>query len=68
MLGLLLMTNHCIAKQGLYRLFGKNIYKYIDRLRNAGVVVEREGLVCINTSFQDTIKIYEKDLEKLTKK
>ncbi len=63
LIGLLFMSQHCISKPNLYRLFGKNIYKYIDRLNDAGVIIEREGLVCINSSFLDTLKVYLKDLE-----
>ena len=59
-----------LAKRGsapvkaLRRLFGRRVYAYLRRLEESGVIVVRSGVASLNTSFNDLINLYLRDLEK----
>ena len=48
----------------LRRLFGPRVYAYLRRLEESGVVVIRSGVASLNTSFNDLVNLYLRDLEK----
>lgn len=64
---LALLTRRGYRLAELRRVFGDRVYAYVEHLRSVGVVVIRDGVVSLNTSFMDTVRLYEKDLEKMGK-
>jgi len=48
----------------LRRVFGDSVYAYIGHLKRAGVVVIKDGVVHLNSSFLDTVKLFERELDK----
>ena len=63
-----------IARRGrvrarvLRRVFGDRVYPYLHYLERQGVVrISEDGIVYVNTSFLDTIRLYEREIEKAIK-
>ncbi len=52
----------------LRRVFGDSVYAYVNFLRHTGVVVVRDGVVSLNSSFLDTVRIFERELERLARR
>ena len=58
-----------IRTRVLRRVFGDRVYPYLHYLERQGVVrIGEDGIVYVNTSFLDTIKLYEREIEKVEKK
>ena len=60
----LLVRYEVVRERTLRKLLGKRVYPYLRRLRQSGVVVYRDGVVSINTSFKDLINMYTREIEK----
>ena len=63
----LIARREVVQARVLRRLFGRRVYAYLNRLRESGVVVVRDGVVSINTSFKDLINAYARDIERIEK-
>ena len=61
---LILLSKKGYRLSDLRKVFGDSVYAYVNHLRKSGVVVVRDSVVTLNTSFLDTIKLFEKELEK----
>ena len=64
----LLIRYEVVRERTLRRVLGRRVYPYLRRLRESGVVVYRDGIVSLNTSFKDLINAYARDIEKVEKK
>ena len=60
----LIIKHETIRERTLRKLLGKRVYAYLRRLRRSGVVIYRDGIVSINTSFKDLINMYAREIEK----
>ena len=61
---LVLLTRKGYRLSDLRKVFGDGVYSYVNHLKKNGVVVVRDSVVTLNTSFLDTIKLFEKELGK----
>ncbi len=52
----------------LRKVLGYDVYAYIARLRRQGTIVVRDNIVSLNSSFVETARLYERELEKLARK
>ena len=63
----LIIRRGSVQVRVLRRLFGRGVYAYLERLEESGVVVVRDGIASVNTSFNDLINTYIRDIEKAIK-
>jgi len=64
---LVLLARRGYRLADLRKIFGDSVYAYIGHLRRSGVVVVRDGVVPLNASFLDTVRVFERELEKSTR-
>ena len=64
----LILRYEVVRERTLRKVLGRRVYAYLRRLRQAGVVMIRDGVVSLNTSFKDLINTYARDIEKIEKK
>ena len=63
----LLVRYEVVRERTLRKVLGRRVYPYLRRLRQSGVVIYRDGVVSINTSFKDLINAYARDIEEFEK-
>lgn len=61
----LVVRREVVQARVLRKIFGRRVYAYLRRLRESGVVVVRDGVVSLNTSFKDLINAYARDIERI---
>ena len=61
----LLVRRGSAPVKALRRLFGRRVYAYLARLEESGVVVVRSGVASLNTSFNDLVRLYQRELDSL---
>ncbi len=59
----LIARRETVQTKELRRLFGKNVYAYLDRLRESGVITVHDDVVTLNSSFRDLINLYMRELD-----
>ena len=63
----LLIRYEVIRERTLRKILRRSVYPYLRRLRQAGVVNYRDGVVTLSPGFRELINAYARDIEEIEK-